>query len=199
MILIEKTELPDEALPVAALRAHLRLGTGLGDETLQADVLGGFLRAAMAAIEARTGKVLLERQFLLTLEDWRDPVGQPLPVAPVTALNAVVMKDPDGQERSIVPALYRLVPDAQRPLLRPLAALLPMVPTGGGVQIDFSAGLAAAWPGLPADLRQAVLMLAAHYYEYRDDTALGAGCMPFGVSSLIERYRTVRLLGGGVA
>ena len=199
MILIEKTELPDEALPVAALRAHLRLGTGLSDESLQAEVLGGFLRAAFAAIEARTGKVLLERQFLLTLEDWRDPIGQPLPVAPVTALNAMIMKEADGQERAVASALYRLVPDAQRPVVRPVAALLPMVPTGGAVQIDFNAGLAPLWPGLPADLRQAVLMLAAHYYEYRDDTALGAGCMPFGVSSLIERYRTVRLLGGGVA
>jgi len=42
-----------------------------------------------------------------------------------------------------------------------------------------------------------VLLLAAHYYEYRDETALGEGCMPFGVSSLIERYRTVRLFAGG--
>jgi uncharacterized phiE125 gp8 family phage protein len=40
-------------------------------------------------------------------------------------------------------------------------------------------------------------MLAAHYYEYRHEMGLSGGCMPFGVSSLIERYRTVRLLGGG--
>ncbi len=42
-----------------------------------------------------------------------------------------------------------------------------------------------------------MLLLAAHYYEYRHETALGGGCMPFGVTSLTERYRTVRLLGGG--
>jgi len=42
-----------------------------------------------------------------------------------------------------------------------------------------------------------VLLLAAHYYEHRTETALGEGCMPFGVASLIERYRKVRLLGGG--
>ncbi|PCH74343.1 MAG: hypothetical protein COC12_04000, partial [Rhodobacteraceae bacterium] len=51
---------------------------------------------------------------------------------------------------------------------------------------------------LPADLGQAVLLLAAHYYEYRDETSLGDGCMPFGVSSLVQRYRAVRLsLGVG--
>ena len=48
-----------------------------------------------------------------------------------------------------------------------------------------------------ADLAQAVMLLAAHYYEYRDETALAEGCMPFGVASLIERYRIVRLYGGG--
>ena len=64
------------------------------------------------------------------------------------------------------------------------------------MKIVFTAGMAADWGGLPADLGQAVLLLAAHYYEYRDETALGAGCMPFGVTSLIQRYRTVRLAPG---
>ena len=42
------------------------------------------------------------------------------------------------------------------------------------------------------------MLLAAHYYEYRDTTALGEGCMPFGVSSLIQRYRVSRItLGAG--
>jgi uncharacterized phiE125 gp8 family phage protein len=46
---------------------------------------------------------------------------------------------------------------------------------------------------LPADLQQAVLLLAAHYYEYRDEQSLGEGCMPFGVTSLIARYRALRM------
>ena len=52
-----------------------------------------------------------------------------------------------------------------------------------------------AWEDVPADLAQAALMLAAHYHEYRDATALDGGCMPFGVSALIERYRPLRLSG----
>ena len=70
---------------------------------------------------------------------------------------------------------------------------------GGTVRIGFDAGMADQFDGLNADLRQAVMLLAAHYYEYRDDTGLSAGCMPFGVTSLIERYRNLRLLGGGMA
>ena len=70
--------------PVAALRRHLRLGSGfepIEDETEEA-ALAGFLRAAIATVEARTGKVLLTRVFRLRLEDWRDPAGQPLPPQP---------------------------------------------------------------------------------------------------------------------
>ena len=61
------------------------------------------------------------------------------------------------------------------------------------------AGYGPTWAEVPADLAQAMLMLAAHYYEYRSDTALGAGCMPFGVTALIERYRQVRMTLGGQA
>ncbi len=48
------------------LREHLRLGTGFGEDGLQDPVLAGFLRAALAAIEGRTGKALIARDFLYT-------------------------------------------------------------------------------------------------------------------------------------
>lgn len=198
-MLIEETNVPDLALPVDQFKAQLRLGTGLGEESLQDAVLKGFLRAALAAIEARTGKVLIGRDFSLTLSEWRDPEGQVLPVAPVSSVNEVTLEDAQGA-RTVVPSQsYRLERDSQKPRLRPKGAMLPAVPTGGSVTIDFSAGMAADWGGLPADLGQAVMLLAAHYYEYRNETALGDGCMPFGVTSLIQRYRVPRItLGAGI-
>ncbi|SNT38036.1 phage conserved hypothetical protein, phiE125 gp8 family [Antarctobacter heliothermus] len=74
-----------------------------------------------------------------------------------------------------------------------MATSLPSVPTGGTVEIRFDAGYGATFDAVPEDLKQAVLMLAAHYYEYRSDVALSQGCMPFGVTSLIARYRPVRM------
>jgi uncharacterized phiE125 gp8 family phage protein len=41
-----------------------------------------------------------------------------------------------------------------------------------------------------------VLLLGAHYYEYRAETGLAEGCMPFGVTSLIQRYRRMRITPG---
>jgi uncharacterized phiE125 gp8 family phage protein len=196
MMLIEETGVSRDALPLAEFKAHLRLGTGFAEEGLQEPVLESFLRAAIAAIEARTGKVLIRRVFHWTHSEWRAPDGQPMPVAPVTAITSLTLHSRDGDHEGIGPAFYRLEADAHRPVLRPQGAMLPAIPRGGTAEIVFEAGFSENWAGLPADLAQAVLLLAAHYYEYRDETALGGGCMPFGVSSLIERYRTVRLFHG---
>lgn len=196
MNLVELTEVPDEALPVPLLREHLRLGTGFPDDSLQDTLLAGFLRAALAAIEGRTGKALLSRSFALTLTAWRSPERQPLPVAPVGALASVSLTDAAGLATTVPLSALRLELDAQRPALVALGGSLPAIPQNGSARIAFSAGYGPAWVNLPADLAQAVLMLAAHYYEYRAEVALVGGCMPFGVTALIERYRPLRLSGG---
>lgn len=195
-MLVEETAVPYAALPLAKFKSHLRLGTGFTEGSLQDEVLESFLRAAIAAIEARTGKILIEREFSWSLTAWRDQLGQALPVAPVNSILSVVTIDRQDVEEIIDPALYRLERDSQRPRIRPNATLLPTIPTSGSVQLNFEAGFSADWDGLSADLGQAVLMLAAHYYEYRHETGLGDGCMPFGVTALIERYRTVRIFAG---
>ncbi|PRX35392.1 phage conserved hypothetical protein, phiE125 gp8 family [Meinhardsimonia xiamenensis] len=196
MMLVEQTTLPSAALPVTEFKDHLRLGTGFADDGLQDAVLEAHLRAAFAAIEARTGKILIERGFTWRLSGWRDFARQALPVAPVTAITEVRTIDRNGVETVIDPARYRLEPDLQRPRLVSNGLNLPLIPLNGAVEISFTAGYAPDWAGLPADLCQAVLMLAAHYYENRGVAPVGEG-MPFTVSLLIDRYRTVRLFGEG--
>ncbi|WP_204114649.1 head-tail connector protein [Shimia biformata] len=193
MMLVEETPVPTTALPVAELKAHLRLGSGFADDSLQDSVLESFLRAALAAIEARTGKVLLERAFAWSLEAWRDDAAQPLPVAPVSDISEVTLVDRNGTGTVVAPSAYRLVQDLHAPKLAPMGSCLPTIPHRGQAEIRFSAGFGAEWGAIPPDLAQAVLLLAAHYYEYREDTGLKGGCMPFGVTSLIERYRPMRL------
>ncbi|MEP0963678.1 MAG: head-tail connector protein [Roseobacter sp.] len=198
MMLIEETTVPDEALPVEGFKAHLRLGTGFGLDTTQDEVLSGFLRAAVSAIEARTGKVLIARSFTWTLGFWRDRDAQGLPVAPVMAINRVAIVDRAGTQSEISTESYWLEKDSQRPRLRATGNHLPTIPTGGTATVNFEAGFGPTWQDTPPDLKQAVLMLAAHYYEYRHETNLGDGCMPFGVTSLIERYKVMRLGAGAL-
>ncbi|MDO5641890.1 MAG: head-tail connector protein [Paracoccus sp. (in: a-proteobacteria)] len=197
MILVEETTPAEAALPLAELRAHLRLGSGFDlPASMDEDrALAGFLRAAMTTIEGRTGKVLLSRAYRMMLENWRDGAAQALPMAPVSAVESVAIEMPDGSLRLLDPASWYLVEDAMRPVIRPRGATLPYVPEGGRVVVRFTAGFAESWTGVPADLRQAVLMLAARYYEDRSDEG-ARHALPMGVSALIERWRAVRVLAG---
>lgn len=197
MMLIEETTVPASALPVAQMKDHMRLGSGFSDDELQDPVLETYLRAAIAAIEARTGKVLIEREFSWTLTAWRDGRRQPLPVAPVNAITGVMLITLNGEETIANGDAWYLEPDSQRPSLKAVSSCLPACPPNGSIRIGMLAGFGPEWGDLPADLAQAVMMLAAHYYEYRHDASDGRVALPFAVSSLIERYRTVRLFMGG--
>lgn len=186
-------------LPVGALREHLRLNTGFTDDTLQDGVLESALRAAIAAIEARTGKVLFARVFRWVIRAWRNPSRQPLPVAPVTEVTTLSVLARNGDVVGGGLGDVVLVEDAQRPVLAAAVTSLPPIPMHGQVEIGFVAGFSPDWAHMPADLRQAVLLLAAYYYEGRGEIAVEDGNMPFGVSGLIGPYRTVRILGGASA
>ncbi len=198
MMLIEQTTVPLAALPVSQFKDHLRLGTGFADDGAEDALLEALLRAAMAAIEARIGKVLLERSFLWTLTAWREAARQALPVAPVSAITELKLVDRNDVETVIVPAQYVLERDTHRPVVAAVGTILPQIPLGGRAELSFDAGFGPDWASVPADLAQAVFLLSGHYYEHRQEAADGAGAMPFGVTSLIERWRTVRILGGGL-
>ncbi|MBU2958630.1 hypothetical protein Q4511_01685 [Paracoccus sp. 1_MG-2023] len=197
MMLIEETAPPIEALPIAALRGHLRLASGFDtpDDPAETAALAGFLRAAIAAIEGRTGKVMLRRRFRMQLDDWRDRLGQTLPLAPVQSVEKIEIEDGSGTLTVLDPDGWRLLPDMQRPMILPAGVILPHVPRSGTVTVTFTAGFGAEWADVPADLAQATIMLAAKYHDDRGQDG-GRHGMPFGVSALIERWRAVRTLVG---
>jgi len=196
MMLTEETPVPSLALPVEEMKDHLRMGSGFADDGLQDTLIEAYLRAAMAAIEGRIGKVLFQRRFLWVLECWRDE-EQALPVSPVAGIVSVTLVDAAGGETVVPTAAYRLIKDLHRPRLAGKGTSLPTIPSEGLVKVVFDAGFGPAWTDIPVDLRQAVLLLAGEYYEHRHDDGAQAAGLPFGVVTLIERWRTVRILGGG--
>lgn len=196
MMLSELTTVPGASLPVQGLKDHLRLGTGFTEDGLQDGLIEAYLRAAIAAVEGRIGKVLIGRRFKLELEDWRTKGEQPLPVAPVSAVVSVTVVDAADVALPVEPARYRLVRDMHRPKLVSVGVLLPTVPMDGRVEVVFDAGFGATWAEVPVDLAQAVMLLAADYYETRQPGDGGSSGLPFAVQALIERWRTVRILGG---
>jgi len=197
MMLTELASIPQASLPVTEFRDHLKTGTGFGDEAVQDTVLERSLRAATAVIERRTGKTLFSRDFRLTVEAWSDADRQVLPLAPVSAVTSVTLRDAEGTVTVVDPSSWRLIRDFQRPSVAGLGGSLPTLAADGSAEIVFTAGFAATWSGLPADLGQAVLLLAAHFHENRHAASEAGGeAIPFGLLALLERWRQVRLTAG---
>jgi len=195
MTLVELTPVPTAQLPIAEFKDHLRLGTGFADDATQDSLLETFLRSALSAIEQRTSKALYLRPFHWKLISWRGFQREELPLAPVATIDAVKIIEPDGSEVIFAPEAYALQPDAHRPLLVARGYGLPTVPVAGSIQIEFMAGYAPDWQGLPTDLRQAVLLTAADYHEQRHDGQRDVA-QSTRVTQLIAPYRVMRLFGG---
>ena len=194
MILTETTTIPAASLPVDALTQHLRLGTGFAPGTEQGELLEAYLRAAISAVEGRTGCVLLQKTFNWGLTGWRSYDRQGLPVRPVQAITEVKFIDRVGNEEVVSNDQYGLVKDDQEPCLVAVGLALPVPPQNGSVEITFDAGYGPDWADVPADLARAVILLAADFYENR--TSRDAASLPAGVLGLLDRFRKVRLLGG---
>lgn len=195
MELKEMAAVPLLALPIEELRSQLRLGSGFASDGLQDGLLERCLRAAMAALERRTGRALLEREFTLETASWDRADRHELPLAPVREVSAVEIAGPGGVPDSV--GGWRLEADDQAPLLVAEGMALPTIPTGGRAIVRFRAGLAGDWPALPSDLQEAGMMLAAHYYDNRAAAAAGAmiRTVPEGVAALVAPWRRVRLGG----
>jgi len=167
MILNEVAGIPVEALPITELRDHLRMGTGFSDE-----------------------------EFSWVINRWHRCDTQGLPIAPATSLEAVTLTGSDGDETAVDTENLTLARDSHRPKVMAKGAALPVIGSGGEAEIRFVAGYGTAWEDVPADLRQATLVLAATYFDYRHGESGGGQVIPFGVMALLEPYRAVRVSGG---
>lgn len=197
MILTEVSAPAAAQMPVRAFGAHLRLGSGFADDGAEDAVLELYLRSAMAAIEARIGRALLARMFSWSVSRWREEASQSLPIGPARSIDSITLIGADGVEEAVEPECWSLMRDSQRPrLVGRFGRNLPRIPRGGQAEIRFIAGFAESWDEVPADLRQAVFLLAAHFYENRSEGAVSGSAIPFGVLVLIESYRAMRVGGG---
>jgi uncharacterized phiE125 gp8 family phage protein len=64
-----------------------------------------------------------------------------------------------------------------------------------GIEIAFTAGYGNVASAVPAPLRQALLLLVAHWYEHREPVHIGGAvvAVPDTIASLLAPYRMVRL------
>lgn len=191
MILTETA--PAVVTPVSLddFSAHLRLAHGFPDDGAEDGLLDLYLRNAAAAVEARTGRALIRRGFVLRLAGWDRAGHAVLPVGPVEAVTGIRFVR-EAETIELAAGTWVLEPGTGRQRVTGEAgSALPPVPQGHVVELTFEAGFGPDAADVPGDLRQAVMLLAAHHYEnrYEDD---GPG-LPLAVRSLVDPWRPVRI------
>lgn len=201
-----------EPITVAELRAHLR-------DVPDADgVLTQLIKDAREYVEEATGLALISQERRLVMDYWplekrgTDGLGWwdgvqegaligsakravELPRAPLLSVDAVKTYDSANASSTFPDASY-YVDTASKPgrLALTIGATWP-VPTRpvAGVEIDYTAG----WPdaaSVPAPLKRAILLIAAHWYENRELVDYdGPSKVPMQAGRILRKYRIIKL------
>lgn len=188
MTLAELSPVASAALPLSDLRDHLRLPQGFPDDGSFDGRLEQSLRAGLAAAEARIGKALFTRSFQWGFDGWSGRDCMAMPIAPFVSLGAVALRRADGALDMLDVDNFTVIKDRHRPAICPQAGLFPTLSLGTTVEVTFDAGFGASWVDIPADLREAVLIMAVDYY----DAPEGAGVAP-AAQMLLDRHKGLSL------
>ena len=193
MLLKEAAPPAPNPVPLAEFAAHLRLGYGFTDDGSEDALLDLYLRHAIAVVEARTGQALVMRPYILQVAGWNRRGHLVLPVGPVAAIDRIRFVRAAGIV-DLAPTDWTLEPGRTRQRLTgPGGGALRPVPHGALAELEFTAGHAPAWAEVPGDLRQAVLLLAAHYYENRHGELGAEAALPPAVGAILAPHRPARL------
>ena len=177
-----------EPVTLAEAKAHLRI-----DHDSEDGLLEGCIRAAREWVEQETGLALITQSWRLALDGWPASGIARLKRHPVEAVAAVTRHDPPGEPVVIAADGYRL-DRRSRPACLDLRASNGS-DAANGIEIDFTAGFGPSAADVPATLKRAVLLLAAHFYEFR--ATYGPGdqpvSFPAGLARLLAPWRRERL------
>ncbi len=193
MLLKEVTPAALNPVPMREFSAHLRLANGFADDGSEDGLLELYLRNATAVVEQRLGRALVSRPYLLQVASWNRDGHLIMPVGPVQSIERFQLISSAGA-LDLTEADWALEPgSARQRLTGKHGQALRAIPRGGIGELQFTAGFGTSWNDVPDDIRQAVLLLGAHYYENRFAENDVEGGIPFGVISILEQHRIARL------
>ena len=180
-----------EPVTLAEAKAHLRV-----DGTAEDTLIASLIVTSRLHVEAALGLALITQSWSYFLDAWPRGPELALPLRPVQSIAAVRSTPPTSPSPSS-PADTYLLDGAGAPAAPRAPAARSPGPTPGrianGIEIAFTAGYGDAAADVPAPIRQAILLLVAHWYEHREPhrhrpPAATRPCRPM-VSDLLAPYR----------
>ena len=189
-----------EPLTRGEVQDHLRLeredASLTAKERAAADTLiDRLITAARRAVESYTGRALITQDWKLNLD--RFPAGEiELPRPPLEQVTSLEYIEAGGTRRALAKTRYRVDTASEPGRAAPAyGENWPDARAGmNAVTVCFRAGYGSAGGDVPADIRQAMLLLIGGFYENRENDVSGqAAGLGRGAVALLGPYRIVRV------
>jgi uncharacterized phiE125 gp8 family phage protein len=172
-------------------KAFLKVETADDD-----DVIAALIAGARVHAEAQTRRALITQSWRLTRDAWPGNGRIAVLPAPLQAVSAARVYRLDGTTQAIDPAAFVTDKAAAPALLWFTSGALPAPGrVVAGIELDVEVGYGDTPADVPADLRQAIRILVAHWYENRGLIAAGGpfAVLPETASALLAPYRALSL------
>lgn len=182
-----------EPVTVAELKTHARIDLS-DDDTL----LGLYITSAREWVEQYIERSLIHQTFVLYLD--AVPVGQylELPFPKLSSITHIKYYDADDSLQTWSSSNYRADTVSQVGRVTVKNGISwPSIITdrADALQITYVAGYGSAASSVPEALKTAIKLLATHWYENREATAMGniGKEIEFSITSILSLYKVVNL------
>ena len=179
--------------PVSLLEAKdfMRLD-GSEDDVL----VSTLITAARIHIETTLGKILITQNWSYFLDTWPKTKTTYLPLDPIQTIEEVRFHNDQGSYEVIPLEDYSTDIISNHPRIR-FHGTKPANSTKhlNQLEIRFTAGFGDEPADVPSDLKQALLMLATHWFEQRDPIAFGGNFteVPHTIQALLNHYKKYKV------
>ena len=173
-------------------KAHLRV-----DGTDEDALITSLIETATAHVERTVGLALITQGVTIVRDAWPDNWLVELPLSPVQTITNITTFEADGGS-FIFDTGHWFSDTISHPPRIVLHGTAPWPRPGrraNGIEIVVTAGFGNAPEDVPEPIRQALLLLVAHWFERREPVVLEEEPyeIPDTVSTLLNAYKPVRL------
>ena len=184
-----------EPISLSLAKAQLRVSHSNDD-----DLIEFYIRAAREYCDGPSGflgRALVTQTWRLTLDEFPDNEIK-IPLPPLQSVSSVVYDDSAGNEQTIDQDSYFVDSASEPGWIVPVDTWPTPLESINVVRIDFVAGYAPDNSGspidytanIPANVRQAMMLLIGNWMEHREANITDTiNQIPFGVDILLRRHK----------
>ena len=179
-----------EPVSLDEAKSHLRV-----EDAAEDGLINTIIAAARSQAESYTGRALVTQVWEMALDGFRWWID--VPRSPLQAVESVSYIDGDGVLQILDASAYRV--DNRREPGRITPAFGTRWPRArdvtDAVTVRFRAGYGDLGTDVPADIRQAILLIVGRLYAIREDVVVGtiAQPVPGGSEKLMSPHRIMRV------